>query len=450
MLPSLHQLARDLNEGRTTSVELTGAALARIDDAAGEGARAFTQVYRDQALLAAQASDLLRRAGLRRSLIDGLPISVKDLFDVAGQVTTAGSTVLRDRASATDHALVVQRLLQAGAVVVGKTNMTEFAFSGLGLNPHYGTPASPWDRARRRIPGGSSSGAGVAVADGMSVASIGTDTGGSVRIPSAFCGLTGFKPTASRMPREGMVPLSPSLDSAGPLAATVRCCAVLDALMSGQPAPELPVPEASALRLAVPENLVLEGADEVVKQTFARALDAMANAGVQLHRLAVPEFDEVAQLNRKGGLVCPEAWQWHAGLITAHPQAYDPRVASRILRGRESSAADYLDLLDARRDWIAAVERRLQPYDGMLLPTVPVVAPTIAELEASDEAYFRFNGLILRNPGLINFLDGCALSMPCHAAGAAPVGLMLAGVRGSDALILRAGMALEPILAGLR
>jgi aspartyl-tRNA(Asn)/glutamyl-tRNA(Gln) amidotransferase subunit A len=450
MLPSLHELASNLREGKTTSEELTEVALSRIEDPQGEGSRTFTQVYRDQALLAARSSDLLRRAGLRRSVIDGLPISVKDLFDVEGQVTTAGSAVLKTAPKATKNAVIVQRLLEAGAILVGKTNMTEFAFSGLGINPHYGTPASPWDRQHGRIPGGSSSGAGVAVSDGMSVASIGTDTGGSVRIPSAFCGVTGFKPTASRVSSEGSIPLSRSLDSIGPLAASVQCCAIIDGLLSGQTTRTLRLPHASELRLAVPETLVYEGMDATVKQAFTRALDQIANAGVQLHTIAIPEFNELAQINSKGGLVCPESWQWHRALITANQEAYDPRVASRILLGKTPSAADYLDLLDTRRQWIASVEQRLESFDGMLLPTVPIVAPSIADVTASDEAYFTFNKLILRNPGLINFLDGCALSIPCHAKDEAPVGLMLAGVSGSDDRILNAGLLVESVLASLR
>src|SRR5690625_3866537 len=235
-LPTIQSLQKDLSDGRTSSVSLTRAALDRIADPAGEGSRAFTQVYEDQAHKAAEASDILRQAGLVRSPLEGLPISVKDLFDVAGQTTTAGSVVLKDQPAATRNALIVQRLLDAGAVLVGRTNMTEFAFSGLGLNPHYGTPSSPWDRQTGRIPGGSSSGAGVAVADQMSVFSLGTDTGGSIRIPSAFCGITGFKPTARRVPADGALPLSFTLDSSGPLAASVECCAIVDAILAGQPA----------------------------------------------------------------------------------------------------------------------------------------------------------------------------------------------------------------------
>jgi len=446
-LPTIEQLQASLERGDTTSEALTAEALARIDDPRGEGSRAFTQVYHEQALASARASDMLRSAGLVRSPLEGLPVSVKDLFDVAGQVTWSGSAVLRDAPPATGHAAIVSRLLASGAILVGKTNMTEFAFSGLGINPHYGTPRSPWDRHTGRIPGGSSSGAGVAVADGMSAVSIGTDTGGSVRIPSAFCGLTGFKPTARRVPTMGAFPLSGSLDSIGPLAASVNCCATVDAVLTGQ-ALVAPAPARTEhLRLAVAGNTVLEGADETVRTAFAKAIQALRRAGAQVEMLELPEFSRLADINRQGGFVCAEAWAIHRELLDRSQAGYDPRVASRILRGRDISAADYIDLLQIRRRWIASVERRLAPFDALLLPTAPVIPPAIDALSASDEAYFAANGLILRNPTLINFLDGCALSLPCHAQGEAPVGLMVAGPAMRDIHILNAGRAIEGVLA---
>ncbi|MYN14094.1 amidase [Pusillimonas sp. TS35] len=455
MLPTIQALQTSLNNGETSATTLTESALRRIEDTAGEGARAFTQVYREQALAAARASDTLRAAGLARSPLEGLPVSVKDLFDVAGQETWSGSTVLRGSAPAASNAPIVQRLLAAGAIVVGKTNMTEFAFSGLGINPHYGTPSSPWDRATGRIPGGSSSGAGVAVADGMSVVSIGTDTGGSVRIPSAFCGLTGFKPTARRVPSQGAVPLSFSLDSIGPLGASVDCCAITDAILAGQPwpgstAPAVESPGAGGLRLAVPKNVVLDGADDAVRAAFDRALQVLRDHGAQIEYVTIPEFDELADINRKGGLVCAEAWAWHQRLLARAEGEYDPRVASRILRGRDMTAADYIEVMQVRPRWAASVAHRLTRFDAMLLPTVPVVAPAIATLKATDEAYFAANGLILRNPTLINFLDGCALSLPCHASDEAPVGLMVAGPAMADARILQAGREIEQALTTVR
>lgn len=446
MLPTLTELQESLARGETSSLRLTQAALARIDDAADEGGRAFTKVYHERALAAAQASDILRAAGLARSPIEGMPISIKDLFDVAGETTLAGSTVLNDAEPAACNAAVVQRLVNAGAIIVGKTNMTEFAFSGLGLNPHYGTPSSPWDRATGRIPGGSSSGAGVSVADHMSVAAIGTDTGGSVRIPSAFCGLAGFKPTARRVPTQGALPLAFSLDSIGPLAASVACCATLDAILSGQAREVGPAPQPAHLRFAVPSSIVLDGADDHVLAVFQHTLREIRRLGAQVDTVDFPEFQQLAHINRLGGFVCAEAWAWHKDLLQDRAAHYDPRVASRIARGKDMSAADYIDLVQARPQWIASVEARLRHYDALLMPTVPIIAPPIQELRESDEAYFKANALILRNPTLINFLDGCALSIPCHRDGAAPVGLMIAGPAMRDDHILRVGMALESAL----
>ncbi len=446
-LPTVTALAADLAAGRTTSLQLTEAALARAQDPAGEGARVFTRLDADRARAAAQASDTLRAAGIVRSPLDGLPISVKDLFDVAGQVTTAGSAVLKDAAPAARNAPVIDRLIAAGAVIVGRTNMTEFAFSGLGLNPHYDTPKNPWDRATGRIPGGSSSGAAVSVSDGMAVVGIGSDTGGSVRIPSALCGLTGFKPTQRRVPNEGVLPLSTSLDSLGPLADSVRCCALVDAVLAGAPAPsgaERPLRHA---RLAVPQTVVLDGMDATVAATFERALQRLADADAHVIQVDIPEFAELAALHARGTLAAAEAWAWHRALLSERGDGYDPRVASRIRGAQAMGAADYIDLLHARRRWIAQVEARIAAFDALVMPTVPVVAPPIADLQASDPAYAAANALLLRNPTLINFLDGCALSLPCHARGQAPVGLMLAGPAMADARILALGEAVEAALA---
>lgn len=447
MLPTIEALANELAAGRTTSVELTQAALARACDPAGEGARVFTLLDSARALASAQASDLLRAAGLVRSPLDGLPISLKDLFDIAGQTTCAGSTLLRDAPPASRNALVVERLRAAGAVIIGRTNMTEFAYSGLGLNPHYGTPRNPWDRANGRIPGGSSSGAAVSVSDGMAVAAIGSDTGGSVRIPAALCGLTGFKPTARRIAMDGVLPLSTALDSIGPLAASVRCCAIVDAILAGE---ALDLPAAALLTdcsFAIPSDIALDDLDDRVAQAFETACSRLSAAGARIRHIAIPEFSALASLNARATFSAAEAWAWHRGHIAQNAAAYDPRVVSRIALGEKISAADYIDLVAARKRWIAAVERRIAPFDALLIPTVPQVAPRIDALEQDEHAYFRANGLMLRNPSLINFLDGCALSLPCHTSGSAPVGLMIAAAGGADRRVLALGLAVEAELA---
>ncbi len=449
MPSTLTQLAADLDAGRTTSLQLTEQALARIADPAGEGARVFTSVYAEQARAAARAADTLRAAGLRRSPIDGLPVSVKDLFDVAGETTLAGSVVLRGKPVAQASAVVVQNLVKAGAIVIGKTNMTEFAYSGLGINPHYGTPKNAWERgvAGGRIPGGSSSGAAISVTDGMAFAAIGSDTGGSVRIPSAFNGLTGFKPTASRVSMQGVLPLSVYLDSIGPLAASVECCAIMDAVLAGI---DYVAPHAHplrGLRLLAPTNVVLDGMDDQVASAYRATLAKLAAAGAVIVEEEVPAFNELAAINAKGGFTAAEAYAWHRGLIAENHDGYDQRVVSRILRGKDMGAADLLDVLHARKHWIARVEAQLAGFDAMVMPTVPVIAPRIADLQASDEAYYGANGKILRNPTLINFLDGCAVSLPCHAAGSAPVGLSLAAAGGQDQRLLSIALAVEGLLA---
>jgi len=445
-MTTIAEAAAALRDAKTSALELTDAALARIHAPEGEGARVFTRVYDESARAAARAADALRAAGLRRSPIDGLPISIKDLFDVAGETTLAGSVVRTGEEEAREHATIVKRLLAAGAILVGRTNMTEFAYSGLGINPHYGTPLNAWDRKTGRIPGGSSSGAAVSVTDAMALAGIGTDTGGSVRIPAALCGLAGFKPTARRVPTTGAFPLSEHLDSIGALAAGVACVAQLDAILAGETC-ELPRPAAlRGLRLALPTTVVLDGVDEQVATAFAAALKKLSAAGALIEEIALPAFARLGAINAKGGFTAAEAWTLQRETIARAGERFDPRVLSRIVKGRDMTAADLLDLMHARRQWIAEVEQTINGYDALIMPTVPIVAPPLSELVASDEAYYKTNGKILRNPAIINFLDGCALSIPCQETGKAPVGLMLAGPALADRRILAIGLAVEAAL----
>ena len=442
--PTIQQLAAELAAGRTTSRKLTEEALARIEDPKSEGKRAFIKVWRVQALAAADASDALRKAGIVASPLAGLPVSIKNLCDVAGETTLAGSKALDDAPPAKQDAPVVARLRASGAVIVGSTNMSEFAFSGVGFNPHYGTPGNPADR--KRVPGGSSAGAAVSVADRMAVAALGTDTGGSVRIPAAVCGIVGFKPTARRVPIDGVVPLSTSLDSIGPLANSVEDCAIVDAVFAAEP---ISVPEPmplGGLRLAVPRHFVMDDLDPVVAKAFERALKALAAKGVRIEHIDLPELNELASINAKGGFAASEAYAWHKELIARRGNVYDPLVAPRIMRGKEMSAADYVELLGRRIDLCRRVSAITSNHDAVAMPTCAIVAPTLDEVATAD-GFTRKNMLLLRNTTVGNFLDRCGISLPCHASGELPVGFMLMGEAMADRRVLAMARSVAPVVA---
>ncbi|WP_019936974.1 amidase [Bordetella sp. FB-8] len=430
-LKTLHELAAALAAGTTTSVRLVEDALARIEQHRAGGGVAYREIDAESALLAAHASDQARKAGYVPGALAGLPVSVKDLFDVQGQVSKAGSIALNNAAPASQDAVAVARLRQAGAILLGRTNMSEFAFSGLGLNPHYGTPRAPHDEAR--VAGGSSSGAAVSVALGMAAAALGTDTGGSIRIPSAFCGLTGFKPTAHRVPLAGALPLSSSLDSIGPLAVSVACCAAFDAAISGQTLDARPA-DIRGLRLYVTRDLVCDGMDEEVAQAFEASLQKLSKAGATIVPFSLRELRELPRINASGGLTAAEAWTWHRKLLQAQGTCYDHRVAQRIRRGAEQSATDYIEVLAARRRLQAVAAERLRDADAWLMPTVAIKPPLVAFVERDDEAFFETNSLVLRNPSVVNFLDGCAVSLPTGEPG---IGVSVCGLRDQDARVLQ-------------
>ncbi len=440
-IPTLAELAEDLENGRTSARKVVDGCLERIADVSGEGARAFIHVDAEAAIEAAEAMDRLREIKAAPSRYAGIPVSIKDLFDIRGQVTRAGSRALEDSAPAEADAAVVARLRRAGFVVIGRTNMTEFAYSGIGINPHYGTPKSVWRRDVGHVPGGSSSGAAVSVADRMAHGALGTDTGGSCRIPAAYNGIVGFKPTQRRVPLAGGVPLSSTLDSFGPLARTVACCAVLDAVLADEPIVALQPRPIKGMRLAVPTTVALDELEDDVARTFERALETLSRQGALIERIAVPEFLDVGVMNTKGGFAAAESFAWHRYLIASHGDVYDPRVSMRIQRGASISAADYIDLLEARRSLIARATARLAPYDALVMPTTANTPPRIADL-ADDKAFTKANLLSLRNCTLINMIDGCAISLPCHRDGEVPVGLMLASSGGADRRVfeLAAGM----------
>lgn len=443
---TLEDAAAALAEGSATGRGLLGACLERARDPSGEGARAFVRLDAEAAEREASFHDAARAAGRAASPYAGVPVSIKDLFDVAGSPTRAASKVLEDAPPAKWDAPAVARLRALGFVFVGRTNMTEFAYSGLGMNAHFGTPLNPWDRGVGRIPGGSTSGGVVSVTDGMALAALGTDTGGSCRIPAALSGAAGFKPTSGRIPREGMVPLSPSLDSVGSIARSIRCCALIDSAIAGC-APERPdPPPARMLRLGLLQTLVLEDMDEHVSAAYRRAVSGLSRAGAQLSEVEIPGLAEYPHVNRKGGIVSAEAYAHHRAYLEDRSGRYDPWILGRFEAGKSQSAADYQDLLAARRDLTEAARRASGGFDALVMPTVPVAAPALADMQ-DPAASGKANRLLLRNTSVWNFIDRPAASVPCHEPGEPPAGLMLVGHAGDDRRLLAVAAAAEDALA---
>jgi aspartyl-tRNA(Asn)/glutamyl-tRNA(Gln) amidotransferase subunit A len=427
---------------RRPARERLEAALGRIFDPAGEGRSTCLTVYGQAARNAADAADARAQAGIALGPLDGAIVTIKDLFDVAGEPTRAGSAVLADAPAAAADAPVVRRLRAAGAVIVAKTNMAEFAFSGLGLNPHYGTPGNPADRAR--VPGGSSSGGAVAVADGMCEIAIGSDTGGSVRVPAALCGIVGFKPSKRRVPTDGAFPLSYTLDSIGPLARSVAECAAADAVMAGEDASPLEAMPIEGLRIGIAQGLPLRGLDETVTARLFEAVNELGRANVHLTPEMFPQFDDMVRASTKGGIVLAEGYAVLRERLAARGAEFDPFVRARIERGRDISAADYIALMRERAAMARAMDARLADLDAILLPTTAIVAPTIAECQA-PEAEAQRNQMVLRNAAIVNFFDLCAVSLPVPRGDGLPVGLMLAARNGQDRRLLRIAAAVEKL-----
>jgi len=419
-------------------------ALFRIGDAKGEGARACLTVYQEAARAAADAADARARAGVSLGPLDGAIVSIKDLFDIAGEPTRAGSKILAEEAKpAAADAAIVRRLRSGGAVIVAKTNMTEFAFSGIGANPHFGTPGNPRDRAR--VPGGSSAGAPVAVADGMCDVAIGSDTGGSVRIPAALCGLVGFKPSRQRVPTDGAFPLSYTLDSIGPIAGSVADCAKADAVMAGEDFSPLAPAALAGLRFGIAEGLPLDRLDDAVSPAFAAALKRLDAAAIRISHETLPQFDGMAEVNAKGGISPPEACAIHRDRLRRRSADIDPNVLARIERGCAVSAADYVDMMRDRARLVRDMDARLAGLDVLIMPTTSIVAPTIAEV-ADSKVFAARNAALLRNTAIINFFDLCAITLPVPVdANAMPVGLMLVARNGQDRRLLDIAAAVEQL-----
>jgi aspartyl-tRNA(Asn)/glutamyl-tRNA(Gln) amidotransferase subunit A len=417
-------------------------ALQRIADPSGEGSRTYLTLYSKQAVIAADLADRRARNGESLGPLDGVIVSIKDLFDVAGEPTRAGSKVLANAPPALVDAPVVQRLRRAGAVIIGKTNMSEFAFSGVGTNSHYGTPGNPADRTR--IPGGSTSGGAVAVADRMCAIAIGTDTGGSTRIPAALCGIVGFKPTKSRVPTEGAFPLSPTLDSVGPMAGTVEDCACADSILSGEQPSILEPASLKGLRFGIPQGLPLRELDDTVTSAFADGIAILDRAGVRLSQPGFALFDDMARVSAPP-LAVVESWAIHGDRLATQGDDYDPFVRNRIELGEGVSSADRTKMLEARTSLVRAMDERLSEVDALVLPTAPIVAPTIAEV-STPEGFTARNRLLLRNTGIANFFDLCAISLPLPRRGL-PTGLMLIARHGADRRLLAMALSVQRLLA---
>ena len=429
----------------TSARERLEAVLGRIDDPKGEGARACLTVYRDQAKAAADAADARAKAGVSLGPLDGTIVSIKDLFDVAGEVTRVGSKVFAEEGKpATADAPVVRRLRAGGAVVVAKTNMSEFAYTGIGANPHFGTPGNPADR--KRVPGGSSSGAAVAAADGMCEIAIGTDTGGSCRIPGALCGIVGYKPSRQRIPTTGAFPLSYSIDSIGPIARSVEACARADAVMANETYVPLEPVSLNGLRIGAVVGYPIENLDETVDLKFSDAVARLNKAGAHISEEKLSLLDDMAQVNSKGGVQPAEAFSIHRDLLSQRADAIDPNVQVRLERARTVSAADYIDMVRERARLIRSMDDRIADVDVLAWPTTPMVAPTMQEVAAPDE-FARKNAMLLRNTVIVNFFDLCAISVPIPRGSGLPAGFMLVARNGQDQRLFRIAAAIERLFA---
>ena len=434
-----------LNNKTTTSArDRLEQTLVLIADPKGEGARTCLTVYEQAARAAADASDSRARDGISLGPLDGAILTIKDLFDVAGEVTRAGSKLLADEGKPAEaDAPVVRRLRAAGAVIVAKTNMSEFAFTGLGINPHFGTPGNPADRAR--CPGGSSSGAAVAAADGLCDVAIGSDTGGSCRIPASFCGVVGFKPSARRIPADGAFPLSWSLDSIGSMARSVANCATADAVMAGETPGTLDPAPLAGLRLGIAQGLPLENLDDTVGKRFPEALDRLEKAGARLSNEKLPLIGDMMAALSRASILVAEVYSIHRDRLARRGDDVDQIVRARIEKGRDISSADYIAVMRTRTALAQAMDARLGDLDVLVMPSTPIVAPRIDEA-ATPKDFMARNAMALRNTTIANFFDLTAISLPLPRQGGLPTGLMLVARNGHDHRLFRVAAAVERAL----
>lgn len=409
--------------------------------------------------LASQANtiDEARKRGDSVPPLAGIPISTKDLFNLKGEKTLAGSIVRQALCDAEDEdAEVIKPLREAGLLFAGRTNMSEFAFSGMGKNPHYGTPLSIWDRNTGRLPGGSSSGSAVSVAEGIVVATLGSDTAGSCRIPAAFNGIVGVKPSYGRLSLTGIYPLSPTSDAPGPLANDVDSCYLLDQLMSGQSSPSdslptLKIHPVESLKMVVPQSRVLDELDEEVQTAFAQSLDALRESGVSIVEADMSSIDDCIDMFAQRAIVIHEAYHHHRQMLEQYGDQYDPFVRQRMLSGAAISDQEQITRYQEKARIIEHFNQQFRTTggDALLYPTVPCIPPAIATTEDFDDAR-AVNLRCLRNTATANYFDGCSISLPCHKSGTAPVGLMLSAMNGDDELLYQISAAVERVIKEIR
>lgn len=448
MAQKTHSLIEDfdtrLAKGEVSSSALIEAALT----AAGTHDAAFTRIYAEAARADAAAVDARRASGLERpGALAGIPITIKDNMDVAGEATAAGSSVLANgAAAAVTDAFVVRRLREAGAIILGKTAMAELAMSSVGLVA--GTASLPNPLDHERVPGGSSCGAAVSVAMGAAPAALGTDTGGSVQIPAALCGLVGFKATAAQISCEGVLPLSRHLDSIGTIATSVRCCRIVHEVLAPKPRiypPSTALRSVKGLRLAVPRNYVLDDLEPPVAAGFERALRLLSEHGALLQDINLHELDRIPDVYQGGGFSMAEIYTWLRARGFLKQSLIASRAFSRIEQGGVLLASDMLDRLLLRASLVESAQQQTRWWDAILMPTCPVLPPLISAV-ASDDGYNRYNMLLMRNTRVANVLDRCAVTIPVDCYGGLSIGLTFMGSPMCDDALFDIAEAVENLL----
>ncbi len=453
-LRTLSRLAEDIKSGETTPVDVTRHFLSRVE-ALEPILGAFRLTLPEQAKACARAATEQISAGSHLGPLHGIPMAVKDLFDVRGLPTAAGSPLLEKNMAQSDSR-VVELLRKAGMLLMGKTNTVQFAYGGVGINHHHGTPKNPWHETPH-VPGGSSSGSAVAVAAGMVPMALGTDTGGSVRIPAALCGITGLKTTVGRISRRGVRPLSWTMDSVGIMCRFVEDAALVYEQIQGfDPADESTLarpPEEvisamkrgiKGMRVAIPEDLFRDDVDPEITDSVLEAVEVLRALGADLRYRPFPEAQEALELNREGLVIAAEAYAVNRELVDEHFEELDPVVAHRIKNGRDIKAADYLTNTFKWRDLRKKAACSLSDVEVVIVPTTPIPAFPIDEVDVDQESYKRFNLSYLRHCTLGNILDLCGLSIPCgFTSRGLPIGAMLYAAPFNEENLLRAGFAFQ-------